>query len=155
IKAIKAFAFLHDHGEPTRTDLAILEHILWTSKAKTEREVVRKVIYEMTRNTDLVWACTLYNEAETVHQATDELLYHAASTVPYDDDARATYDETLAQAWRNEEGLTAIYEELDTLGQRTSSLGGGTTIRTLMNQVTIFRKHLVKLRGVEEPFIGV
>ena len=63
----------------------------------------------------------------------------------------------------------AFTREASTVGRRSTIVGGvsastqprprdrsaTTTIRTFLNQVNLFRKNLVRMRGVEDPFVGV
>jgi len=156
VKALRAFAFLNGHAAVERTDLAFLQHILWSSRERGERDTVRGVVLEVARDRDLLWACTLHAEADQVHREAVDALNAAAALLPCDDQATARQVELLTTARKKEERLAEVATTLDELiASRHGVSGAVTSIRTLRNQVNALRRNLVRMRGVEDPFIGV
>lgn len=155
-KVLRAYAYLNGRPVVERADLAFLLPVLWTSRERSERDVIRRVIFEAAQDRDLLWACKLYQEAEELHRGTMELLKQWTALLPLDGDAAARRTELLGKAETNGGRLAEIARDLDHLCEgRAAPRSTGTTIATLRNTVNVFRKNLVKMRGVEEPFMGV
>jgi len=152
LRVLKAFAFLNGHAEVTIEDLGVLEHVLWTSRDRSERDAVRKVIHEVVRDPALLQAVALFGEAERIYRDAVDCLKRAAGAVPFDQGQRQALEVVLDQARGHERRLEEIYLMLDGLAGAAES-GTATTLRTYVNQVSVFRKHLVQTRGVENPFL--
>jgi MoxR-like ATPase len=154
VRAIKAYALLQGHPRAEVADLAILEHILWTTRDRRERETVRQVVREATREPQVAQAAELLTEAQRLHHEASSLLDDAARMVPLDDAQRAEHARCLAEAYQREQRLAEIYQHIETLLSAAAS-GGQTMIRTVLNEVNVLRKHLIDRRGVENPFLEV
>lgn len=155
VPVIKAYAFLKGHTSVELEDLAILEHILWTSRERSEREAVRKVVREVTRDPQLSQAAQLFSDAQQIHREAMALLEDADRIVPFDEAQRNAHDQLLVGVDEREKQLAEIYGRLNTLADKADGAGAQATIQTFLNEVNVLRKSLVERRGVENPFMGV
>ena len=151
-KVLRAFAYLNGHAEVEVNDLAVLEHVLWTSRDSREREAVRMVTAETMRTPQLVEAVQLVKEAEAVHARSVDSLRQAGAALPFDDHGRSAVEGWLDDALAGERRLEQIHHVLGRLPS-ASDPAILPTLRTYQNQVNVFRKNLVRLRGVENPFV--
>jgi len=155
LRAIKAYAFLNGHARVELEDLVILEHILWTTRERSEREAVRKVVHEVAGDPRLSQVVQLFVEAQQLHREALRFLDDAARMVPFDEAQRRAHAQLLADAYQREQRLTEIYQRIDTLIESATGAESLTTMRTFLNEVNVLRKSLVEKRGVENPFIEV
>lgn len=155
VQAIKAYAFLREHVKAEIEDLAILEHILWTNRERSERETVRRVVHEVARDPNLSRAAELFLESRELHREAMALLDDAAQLIPFDDDQRQVYEQLLANAHERERRLEEIYRTVDGLIKGADGSGNRTTLQTFLNEINVLRKSLVERRGVENPFLEV
>lgn len=154
-RAIRAQAVLNGHDEVELEDLTILEHILWTTRERTERETVRKVVHEVTRDPHLAQGAELFTTAQRVYQEALGLLTDAGRMVPFQDEHRRQHTRLLTDAAQHEKQLAEIYQQLVTLVEAAGESPTCTTLRTFVNEVNVLRKSLLERRGVENPFIEV
>jgi len=152
VKVLKAYAFLNGHAEVQLEDLAVLEHVLWTGAGRAERDAVRKVIHSITREKSLLEAAAQFDEAERLYSQAAAAIRHGAVAVPFDEDQRREVDAMLAAALGAEQRLAAISESLAGVCAAAAP-NVQLTVRTFVNQVNVYRKHLVSLRRVENPFL--
>lgn len=151
-KVLRAYAFLNGHAQVELEDLAILEHILWTSRDRGERDIVRKVIHTLTREPHVIQAAELFREADQIYHEAADALKRARSIIPLADDDRRLHDDLLVSAVRDEQRLAEIFRAINGLiGDASPSVH--TTLRSFANQVNVYRKHMVEMRGIENPFL--
>jgi len=156
IAVLRAYAFLNDHPEVRREDLAILQHVLWTSRDRDERELVRKTVLEASNDLDVLRAYGLFNDAQTLHRDAVAALDQAGKIMLLNDEAISREETLLREAQGSGERLDEIARQLEAMCDvKVPGTPAGTTIRTLMHQVHVFRRHLLLLRGVEAPFVNV
>jgi hypothetical protein len=106
----------------------------------------------MTREPNLLRASELFGEAERLYHDAADALRRAATAFPCDDNQHRVLEGLLDTARRNEQRLTEIHGSIDALAAGVAQ-GVLATVRTLANQVNVYRKHLVAMRGVENPFL--
>ncbi len=155
IPAIRAQAVLNGHDRVELEDLAILAHILWTSRERSEREIVRKVVHEVTRDLHLIQGVAVFNEAWQVYHDASNFLAEAGRMVPFQEEHRRQHARLLTDAAHQEQRLAEHYSQLVALVEEAGESSASTTLRTFANEVNALRKSLLERRGVENPFLEV
>lgn len=153
LKVLRAFAYLNGHAQVELEDLSILEHVLWLNRDPKERDAVRKVVADVARSPVVSRAAELVREAEAIHNEAREHLGAAAAVIPFDGPDQKAQHESLRQVHQREQRLGEIHQTLTGL-QANAGESALPMLRTYCNQVNVFRKNLVEMRTVENPFVG-
>ena len=151
---IKATAFMNGHARAEIEDLSILENVLWTGSEPREREMVRRVVHEVTRDPSFLRVAELVSEAHQVFSEAADLLKQGLSQIPLNDAHKRTRSKLLADAGQREKRLEGIHSEAAKLVEDTAP-EKQTPLQTMTNEINAFRKRLVALRRIEDPFLGV
>lgn len=153
LKAASGFALMNGREKVEFNDLMILQHIL-PMRDRSEERVVREVVLDSVGEHDLLWAYHRFEEAEAVRDGAVELLRSWHSILPVDDEARKRKVASLGEADGKARRLDEIHASLDRLYDVKAASSIATTLRTLANQVNVFRAQLVRMREVEDPFVS-
>ena len=153
--AIQAYAWLNGHSKVASPDLRILEHILWVHRDRASQEAARTVVGEVSGARGLGKAMEWLDEAHRLHQDAVRLLDEAERILPLDDRLRATRERAQLESLAQERKLEEVAAKLAGEAQRHEASENATTIRTFRNQVNVWRKQLLRKRGVENAFLEV